>query len=926
MENNIDNNITTTIKYLKITNNNNIPINKTFTLDQDGNIKKESNAIVYNAIFEEVEKTNLKDFDYDLKALQPNQCICLGASTDKLNAGYITTKGKENLQIGMISRSNEYTSTRSIQGIMLDLDPDNQMPVHLLSINTPNEFHKTMIRLLGDSYSNCSSRYGYGSSFGISKKDQNEPSSSSWSMHGYAIFKNFTNESADFLCEYFKRKAIKEDLWFFKIHKDGSTSFRVIIDLSVIKSLNSRLSFEAPASIGEGLEQVIPESTFYNCDNGIVPFDINSLSLTSLPDWKPYYEKEKIKQKNKIFTIKEKYRENAIDELIKRNNYDPVFARNIINHFLDTRQISASMCMQASDGNLFPIYYYLIQKDVQCWEVFDFIDPQKGLGKSRIYVNDIFDSRFTTYLRGGNSYKISFTKNEIEYVLNNISFERDNINKIMYCLIDYLNENGFSEKDVKDIIRIIDIKLPQFQFGKKYYYKNIDNEVKKRMKDHAFLMYSGKAGYIDLTQENLELYKRTDLIEKYRNKNFDSTNPEDVDGKKIKIKTFDKWSESDYRKEYYNIAFTDKEVDKETYNLFKGFPYQPIDHEDVDIEIFFTFVYEVICDKDGFIYNIVIAFIAQIMQDPFNKLGTSIVISGKKRIGKGSFVKTITELVGTTLSMQTSNKDDVFTRFNAHLMYKILIYFNEAYWHGDKKIESSMKSLMTDDDTTYEIKNGPTFSGKNYSRLILDSNDALVVPATFDEGRYIALKASDCRKDDKEFFDKVNTLRENTQAMEKLMYYFVNFDYKPYEKYLREAPKTKFLGEQISRNFGLIDQWWNSNLTRGDIFGVEYVPDGDGIRIANESLWQSFKSYHGDNKTKYLTEDNFFKDIKEKFLNDIIVKKDQKMHGTNKSAKVIASLLICREKFILKNHLGAFENDISQWDLSSSVMPRFNML
>lgn len=912
------------LKFLKIKNFYNNPINKTFTLNEDGTITKESNSLVSQAFFEEIEVDNLKDLDADIKKLNANECICLGASKHGFKKGYITVKGKEDLNTYSISRSNLYTVIKKIQGSLIDYDQDSQMPANLLAINEPRKLHECLIQLFGESFVKSSARYGYGSSYGIKKKNVDEPSSANYSMHGYIVFENFTDKSPDFLIEYIKRKSIELGLWFLKIHKDGSTSFRTIIDLSVIKSSNSRLIFEASATIGEGLEQNIPESVFYNCEDGIIPLDMNSLSLKGLADWKPFYEKEKIKQKQKIELVKEKYRDEAINELIQRYNYDPIKAKEIINKYLDTKSLSASHLIYASDNKPYSIHQYLMDPSARFWDVYDFLDPQKGLGKSKIYTNSIFDACITTYLRGGNKYQIIFDEDEILYILNNIKFDRNDINDILKSLIKYLINKSFSEKEVKKIIDVIKIKLPEFEFGKKYYHEVIEKKVQFLMKDFALLKYSGNVSYIDLTKDKLELYKRSDLSELFRNKSFYTTDPDD-NTKKIGIKPFEKWSNSSYRKEYINIDFTDKAVDENTFNLFKGFPYKPIDHDDVDIESYFTLIREVICDNDEFLYMVVLSFIAQIIQEPFKKLGTSIVISGQKRTGKGSFIKLILKLLGETLSMQTSSKDDVFTRFNSHLMYKLFIYLNEAFWHGDKKVESTMKSLMTDDDLTYEIKNGPTFAGKNYSRMILDSNDELVVPATFDEGRYIALKASNCRKGDESFFAEVNDLRDNQKAMEKIMYFFTYFDYKPYEKYLRIAPKTKFFGEQISRNFEFIDEWWYSNLINGNIHNAEYNLESDGyIRISNSSLWESFKSYHGDSKIKYINESSFYKDIKGKFLDDIIVKKGQKMPISNENAKIIDSLSVCRYKFIQKNHINPFEEEINDWKISSKnlMMPQ----
>lgn len=916
-----------TLKCWLITNNPDyngymIPINKVFYIDVlNNNLIKKSNAIVFNATFQEFEFQTFFEFDNFLKQLYPNQCICLGKSKHGFTHGLITTKGQENISLNKISRSNDFTSNREIQPILFDLDPDSQMPENIKNINNPQLFKESLIKIFGQNFEEVSLRIGFGSSYGIKNSNTNEQLTVSWSMHAYSIFKNVTEEKINILIEYIKRKCVELGFWYLKIHKDGSTSYRTLIDLSVVQSVKSRLIFEAPATIYEPLVQEIPKSEFFNCSNGINPFDIDNLSYDGLLDWRPIFEKEKEKREVDINRIKEEFKKNKIEELIQKHYLDSDLAKKIVNNYIDTKEISSSIFIKNSiDDNNYQIGQYLIVdiiNSVFSFDVYDFLEPEKGIGKSKIYINNIFDAKVTTYLRGGNTYKVSFNVEEINWILDYINYNRDDIDSILDTLINYLVEKNFREQEVNNIKNKIDSKYKDFNFHYNYWNKFINKKVQGIMKEYAFLIYKGKSGYIKTNKDELEFSIRSDLIEKFRNLKFSVPNPNDPE-KMLEVKPFEYWSESIYRRDYENIVFTDRDISDKDFNLFKGFPYKPIDHDDIDLSAYFELVKDVINDSNENYTNVTHSFIAQIIQDPFNKLGTSLILYGKKRIGKGSFVKIILELLGSTLSMQTSKKEDVFARFNIHIMYKLLVYLNEAVWSGDKKIESEIKSLITDDDMSYEVKNGPKITGKNSTRLILDGNDIHIVPATYDEGRYIALFVSAHKKGNKEFFKVVNEIRNNKKAMEKLMYFYSTFNYKPYEDQLREAPKTKFLGVQIKRNFNLIQEWWFSCLQEGKINNVSYIGDAKGIRISNDNLWNSFEIFHGKNKLKYFKKNNFYDDIKDEFLDDIIIKNNQKMPGTNIYAKVLAPLKVCREKFIKKYYQEEFENmDSQEWTLNN---------
>ena len=65
------------IKFTKVTNTEGL-LNKTFSIDLNGQVKKESNALFSMGIAEVVEVNNLSEFYIQLENLQPNQAIISG--------------------------------------------------------------------------------------------------------------------------------------------------------------------------------------------------------------------------------------------------------------------------------------------------------------------------------------------------------------------------------------------------------------------------------------------------------------------------------------------------------------------------------------------------------------------------------------------------------------------------------------------------------------------------------------------------------------------------------------------------------------------------------------------------------------------------------------------------------------------------------
>jgi hypothetical protein len=67
--------------------------------------------------------------------------------------------------------------------------------------------------------------------------------------------------------------------------------------------------------------------------------------------------------------------------------------------------------------------------------------------------------------------------------------------------------------------------------------------------------------------------------------------------------------------------------------------------------------------------------------------------------------------------------------FNAHLRDCVVLFGDEAFFAGDKKHESVLKTLITEESVVIEAKGVDAEVYPNYVHLILASNADWVVPA-----------------------------------------------------------------------------------------------------------------------------------------------------------------------------------------------------
>ncbi len=255
----------------------------------------------------------------------------------------IVKKGQENPPF-TISRSNKYFKYPQTSLLIADYDPDIAMPNYMV-IKTQEEVYKTLSKILPDSFKKVACLVGFGSSYGI-KNSKGELIYTSFSFHAYWSNSNVTEETVNNLVEYIKRACIYYNLYYLKIHKDGSASMRYAIDLSVMKSALSRLCFEAKPTCKDGLYQDKPQSSIWNMGSQET-LDLSKVYYAHLPDWKPVYKQLKIDNQDLIQQTKDAYKASKVNELVSKGLTQEV-ATNIVVKQIEESVISVKTIVEVN--------------------------------------------------------------------------------------------------------------------------------------------------------------------------------------------------------------------------------------------------------------------------------------------------------------------------------------------------------------------------------------------------------------------------------------------------------------------------------------------------------------------------------------------------------------------------------------------------
>jgi hypothetical protein len=224
-------------------------LTKCFTLDDDGNIVKESAPMYSNAHAETVHLAQLKDIEQVTAELRSNECIGLGVF-DVPTCDIVTMANFNDTDYGSGVRTRSKAHIRQpVTGIVLfDHDVDSYMPDHLMC-DSPGDVMTKVKRAIPEfseiAYSGTGS-----SSNGIYMTVDDQPYKSGNSFHIYLPVKNI---DLDKFREFMKVRLWNAGLGFISFSRCGAMLERTIIDLAVLSP--ERLVYEARPILGDGIHQ-----------------------------------------------------------------------------------------------------------------------------------------------------------------------------------------------------------------------------------------------------------------------------------------------------------------------------------------------------------------------------------------------------------------------------------------------------------------------------------------------------------------------------------------------------------------------------------------------------------------------------------------------------------------------------------------------
>lgn len=321
------------------------------------------------------------------------------------------------------------------------------------------------------------------------------------------------------------------------------------------------------------------------------------------------------------------------------------------------------------------------------------------------------------------------------------------------------------------------------------------------------------------------------------------------------------WLKSAERRQYEGVTFAPANNAPDCYyNLWSGFAYEPLDcgifKAGMKCRRLLKHMKYILCGGNSAHFRYLLAWAADMLQDPDNKKGVALVMRGLKGTGKSTFAEALASLLGRH-SIKIAHMRHLTGNFNRHLADKLLVLAEESYWAGDKADEGPLKDMITSDRMTIEAKGVDAVEMPSLCRLIMITNNEWAAPATADERRYFVLDVSDRRRQDYGYFDRLYGQLEgnDSEGYRALLSLLLQFPLKSVN--LRQVPETTALRQQRALSLEPHDQFIYDALIDGTLAGKDW----DGfLNVGKDELYDRYiESSRKRGKTHLLTKALFGK-------------------------------------------------------------------
>ena len=305
-------------------------------------------------------------------------------------------------------------------------------------------------------------------------------------------------------------------------------------------------------------------------------------------------------------------------------------------------------------------------------------------------------------------------------------------------------------------------------------------ENKKEMFEKNHFKCMNPIGYCEIEDGEVIIRKKNEFTQCYENIILTKSvkkNDELIDKEYSFV---DKWYKDPEIRTYKSFDFHPKANAPEgVYNLFNGFKAEKEAISNIT-NITETKMWKHmlnLCGRDEAIFNYLLKWVSHIVQKPYKRIGTCLLIRSIQGTGKDTFFDFIgRRLLGNRYYFNEANFELIFGRFNSMLENKILIVGNEVNASDTSGLFGKVINTITSPKISIERKGIGAYESNNCSSFVFLTNNDFPFKIPESDRRFICWEASPDIANNPVYFKELYDEIESGK-IDRLFYdFFNNYD------------------------------------------------------------------------------------------------------------------------------------------------------
>jgi hypothetical protein len=235
-----------------------------------------------------------------------------------------------------------------------------------------------------------------------------------------------------------------------------------------------------------------------------------------------------------------------------------------------------------------------------------------------------------------------------------------------------------------------------------------------------------------------------------------------------------KWVIDPEIRTYKKLVYSPKkEVPDDLFNIFTGFKTEPKEGKFEAVSKLLLMV----CGNDPKAVEYLEKWFAHIIQKPFIKTKTCIVVSGEEGVGKDTIFNFIGSILGSAYFFNTSApENNILHNFNSGTEKALLVKIEEGSFSVNKAHTKDWKSLITKEVENFTKKGQDSVSLDDFRNYVMTTNEDVPVVISETDRRFVLIKASSEKRGDADFWNATYDELDKKETKQAYLHHLLNLD------------------------------------------------------------------------------------------------------------------------------------------------------